>query len=129
MKTKLYRAIACLLEARVNCARSGRDEWATEYEQDVYDLVDNYLPSGSGFDGGTMIDDWEKIKPEKLVFYTQFHHMDENGVYDGWTEHTVTVTPSLVYGFNLRISGPNRNEIKDHIHDVFYEALNQEVER
>ena len=58
--------------------------------------------------------------PDKLVFYTSFHHMNDNGFYDGWTEHTVTVRPSLQFGFNMKISGQNRNEIKYHLHDVFY---------
>ena len=48
--------------------------------------------------------------------------------YDGWTEHTVTVTPSFS-GFNMRISGRNRNDIKDHMHETFYSALHTEVLR
>ena len=51
----------------------------------------------------------------------------ETGMYDGWTEHTVTVRPSLQFGFRLSISGRNRNGIKDYIAEVFGEILNTEV--
>jgi hypothetical protein len=53
--------------------------------------------------------------------------MTEGGMYDGWTEHTVVVTPSLAFGINIRITGRNRNDIKDYLHDVFHEALTKGV--
>ena len=53
--------------------------------------------------------------------------MNENGYYDGWTEHTVTVTPSLQHAFSLRISGRNRNDIKDMMHESFNYALRTDV--
>ena len=53
--------------------------------------------------------------------------MNENGYYDGWTEHTVTVTPALSGEFHLRISGRNRNDIKDMIHESFDHLLRTDV--
>ncbi len=81
-----------------------------------------YLPSGSGFDNGTEID--ERSTPSRLVLLTSFHHMDENGNYDGWTSHTVTVTPTFA-GLDVRVSGRDRNNIKDYIADVFRAALEE----
>lgn len=52
------------------------------------------MPSGSGFDAGTRLDE-DKTNDSRLVFTTAFHHMDEHGTYAGWTEHTVTVRASL----------------------------------
>ena len=49
--------------------------------------------------------------------------MDEHGGYDGWTEHKIIVTPSLVYGFELRVTGKDRNDIKDYIAEVMHGAL------
>ena len=49
------------------------------------------------------------------MLYTHFHHMNDGGFYDGWTEHSVVVTPSLVYGFDTRITGRDRNDIKNYI--------------
>lgn len=122
---KLYRELASLVQANINCEISGNKEWFEKHEARIEELVENYMPSGSGFDCGTKID-LDKSTPEKLVFYTDFHHMNE-GYYNGWTEHRITVRPSLAFGFTLTISGRNRNEIKDYIHQVFDCALNEEV--
>lgn len=46
------------------------------------------LPSGSGFDAGTRI---EKSSDFSVVFFTEYHHMNEMGYYDGWTKHTVKI--------------------------------------
>jgi len=54
--------------------------------------------------------------------------MNEHGFYDGWTEHRITVKPSLAFGFELTISGRDRNEIKDYLSDVFYLWLREETE-
>src|SRR5690606_41537978 len=62
----------------------------------------------------------------KIVLRTSFHHMNESGFYDGWTEHIITVIPDLVNGFDLRISGRNKNDVKEYIADVFYEVLRSE---
>ena len=123
---KLYRKLASLVQAHINCEISGNKEWFEKHEARIEELVKNYMPSGSGFDCGTKID-LDKSTPEKLVFYTDFHHMNEVGYYDGWTEHRITVRPSLAFGFTLTISGKNRNEIKDYIHQAFDCALNEEV--
>jgi hypothetical protein len=57
--------------------------------------------------------------------------MHDSGMYDGWTEHTIVLTPSFLGHFDMRISGHNRNEIKDYIADTFRIALgivvNQEM--
>jgi hypothetical protein len=84
------------------------------------------LPSGSGIDSGTKID-LDKSHAEKIIFYFGFHHMDENGFYDGWTEHTLVVTPSFT-GINLRIGGRDRNQIKEYLYDTYDYALTCEVE-
>lgn len=123
---KLYRELASLVRARLNCEETGNREWFQKHEERIEELVKNYMPSGSGFDCGTKID-LDKSTPEKLVFYTDFHHMNEVGYYDGWTEHRITVRPSLAFGFTLTISGNNRNEIKDYIHQAFDCALDEEV--
>jgi hypothetical protein len=85
-----------------------------------------YLPSGSGIDSGTQID-IAKSGADKLVFNTSFHHMDEWGSYDGWTDHVVTVKPSLALYFTVSVSGRDRNDIKDYLAEVFHVALAEEV--
>ncbi len=70
----------------------------------------------------------EMSSGELLEFKTAFHHMDENGCYDGWTEHTVTVTPSLIHEFTVKVSGRDRNEIKSYIAETFQHALSVVLE-
>jgi len=65
--------------------------------------------------------------PEHLVFHCSYHHMNENGYYDGWTDHIVHVTPSLIHGFRLRITGTNRNGIKDYLVDIYRTWLNETI--
>jgi hypothetical protein len=75
------------------------------------------LPFGSGIDKGIKFD-WDNSKPNKLVFNFSFHHM-KDGYYNGWTDHKLILTPSFTVGYDMRISGKDKNDIKDHLHDVF----------
>jgi len=88
----------------------------------VLRALEQELPSGSGFDHGTRID-IDASTRECIVLHTAFHHMDEQGCYDGWTEHTVRVRPCFVHDFFLTISGQDRNAIKDYMYDAFSSAL------
>lgn len=126
MKGPLYRRLAQLLVAIDNCQRNGNDEWLRRHTDAMRALVREHMPSGSGFDNGTKLDP-ARSSGEKLVFETSFHHMNESGSYDGWTHHEVFVTPSLGFEFKLRVTGRNRNEIKDLIAESFHVALSREV--
>ncbi len=123
----LYAVLASTLIARDNCRRSGNDEWHDRHETRVAELVKRYLPSGSGFDNGTKLDE-VRSTGDRLIFFVDFHHMNEHGFYDGWTTHRVVVRPSLAFGFRLTISGRNRNDIKDHIAEVFDAALHTPID-
>jgi hypothetical protein len=126
MARYLYSELANIIDAYKACIKMGNDEWTNKHGDRMDDLVHKYMPHGSGFDSGTRFSTAES-HAEKLVFRTAFHHMNDVGYYDGWTEHVITVTPSF-QGFNLRISGRNQNDIKDYIHEQFYWALKQEIE-
>jgi hypothetical protein len=120
----LAREIAGRIAAIENCRASGNTEWQERHSEAVRALARDYLPSGSGFDNGTQCD-FPASQPDCLVFRTAYHHMHESGMYDGWTEHTVRVRPSLVYGLAISVSGPNRNGIKDYIAVAFADALDK----
>ena len=119
MKLPLYQLIARAGEAVRNCAKNGNEVWLHVWE-DLLEQCEEFLPSGSGFDAGTKI---EYAGKSKIILQTSFHHMDEHGHY----EHTVTVIPDLMYGFDIRISGRDKNDVKGHIAYVFHDALRQEV--
>lgn len=118
---KLYSAIARSVQARLNCITANNSEWQAKHEATIDALCDE-MPSGSGFDNGTKLD-LDASTGDKLVFTTAYHHMDENGGYSGWTQHTVTAKPSLVHDFTLTIGGRDRNGIKEYIADTFNSAL------
>lgn len=122
----LANVIASRLAAIENCRQSGNAEWEARHAEYVAALVREHMPSGGGFDCGTKLD-MDASRPECLRFTTQFHHMDENGCYDGWTSHAIIVRPSLVYGLDIRVMGRDRNGIKEYIAECFDSALRGEV--
>lgn len=122
---KLYVELATAIGAYKNCCKVLNTEWKDKWKERIVYLSKNYLPSGSGIDCGTSVM-LDKSAAEKIVFQVRYHHMNECGMYDGWTEHEVVVTPSFM-GFSLRIGGRNRNDIKDYLYDVFDVALNRDI--
>ena len=91
--------------------------------EEIAELINQYLPSGSGFDNGTTLN-LDKSTPQKLVFDTSFHHMSEHGYYTRWTDHTVTVRPEF-NGLDVRVSGRDHNGIKDFITECFEHTMNE----
>lgn len=122
----LYQELAALLQAQANCRRANNGEWLDRHGESIATLVKNFMPSGSGIDGGTTLDH-DASKPNRLVFNLSYHHMNDCGMYDGWTEHTLIVTPSLISGYDIRITGRNRNDIKEYLAEVYGYDLQQEV--
>lgn len=90
------------------------------------EIVKQCLPSGSGFDDGTKID-WKESTPDRLSLIADFHHMSEHGQYDGWTCHRVIVSASLLFEIDIRVTGRDRNEIKEYIAECFHHALRENV--
>lgn len=122
---KLFQKLANLVAARNNCQRTGNIDWETRHKDVANKLVRDHFPHGGGFDCGTRLS-WELSTGEKLVFDTEYHHMNDVGYYDGWTNHRVSVNPSLLYGFRVTVGGKNKNDIKDYIAEVFSAALSLE---
>lgn len=123
MRTVLQE-IASRFESWEHCVKNKKVERSAEWLFAIEKLVKDRMPSGSGLDAGTKFD-FEASRLDRLVLITDFHHMNEHGFYDGWTYHKVIVTPSFV-GFDLRITGRDRNQIKDYLYDIFYQALGEE---
>lgn len=120
----VYQRIANALHASATCEASGNIDWRDKWRNRLDAIERDILPSGSGFDSGSQID--RDSTNKRIVIDTAFHHMNENGYYDGWTHHKVIITPCLSHGFELRITGRDRNAIKEYIADCFYHVLRQE---
>jgi hypothetical protein len=117
--------LASTIQALKNCVESGNTEWEDKHRARIARIVADYLPSGSGVDNGTTLE-LDKCTRSKLVMSCGFHHMDESGGYDGWTEHTVIVTPEFD-GFAVDVKGRNRNDIKEYLADIFHSAMSEQV--
>lgn len=92
-----------------------------EYKQNNEDRIDwllEPLPHGSGIDNGVKLD-IERSDRNKIIFTFEYHHMNGDGYYDGWTDHTLIIKPDLIHGYNLRITGRDRNQVKDYLYDLF----------
>ena len=133
MKKTLLEVIAGRIAARNNCIASGNAEMRDKHTQYIHDAVNEGMPSGNGFDNGTRIQlnqcRVDMSHPDRLVFTTEYHHMNEHGMYDGWSNHTIYVKPCfLSSGFVLTITGSNRGGVKDYIEEVFRNTLRTYVE-
>lgn len=124
-KRPLYKIIASLIGAIRNCEESGNTEWLDKHTERLEWIARNKLPSGSGIDRGTRIDT-KASAPDRVFLMTAFHHMDDAGSYDGWTEHTITITPSLAFDFLLKVSGRDRNDVKEYLVQLYQNALIEE---
>ena len=125
----LVQILASTVNALFKCNASGNADGRRRHEDTLAELCRNFMPSGSGIDSGTVLDTDASLRSagEKLHFTLEFHHLNDGGYYDGWTQHKLTVTPSLFLGPKLRFSGPDRNHIKEYLHEVYASALSQEI--
>jgi hypothetical protein len=127
MKTqKLFTRFAQLAQQYHNCAKSNNSTWQDKARETAETLCKDYMPSGSGIDSGTEFD-IDASNENKLVFKTSFHHMNDGGFYDGWTVHQITVRANMAQGYSLGVSGRDRNQIKEYLHEVYSSALSDEV--
>ena len=124
--TYAYTRIAELTGVIHECQARSNTVWLANCRESLTDIMREHAPSGSGIDSGTQFIESESTD-EKLVFQTAFHHMDDNGFYCGWSHHKVIARPSFVFGYSLRITGPNTRDIKDYLMDVFTHFLETEV--
>ena len=126
MSQPLYAVIAAKVSAIESCMKNNNVQHKTQHENDINALVKEYMPSGGGFNYPVDVV-WEDTKSERLVFETKFDHMNEYGFYVGTTPHKITVTPSLAFDVNIKVSGQNQKGAKEQITDAFLEALKQPV--
>jgi hypothetical protein len=120
---KMFQALAQVAEI---LNRPYLESQVLDFQTQQYDALVKLLPADSGFVQGTEFI-CVRSGPNRLVFRTIFQHMDDNGSYDGVTEHEVIVTASLTIGFEIRVTGKNHRDIKEHIADAFNACLSAEA--
>jgi hypothetical protein len=80
-----------MYEARDRCIVSCNTEWVKRWTL-MIEALKTLLPSGSGIDDGTQV---VNVDAHRIVLQAAFHHLNDVGNYDGWTEHTIRVTPGV----------------------------------
>ena len=115
---KLYRELAINIDWLNRTLEDPSKGFWSNKAQDHINTIMADSPSGSGIDAGTALD-LNESTGNKIIFRVSYHHMNDAGYYDGWTEHKITVKPSLTSDYDLTIGGRDRNNIKDHLYETF----------
>lgn len=113
----LASTVVSACEALRNCEGTPNHPWTSRWASLLDAIEANLLPSGSGFDNGTKIDR-EATNPKRISLRVEYHHMTGTGFYDGWTSHSVTISPTFC-GCEVRVSGSDRNGIREYIGEIF----------
>jgi len=123
----LYKVLANSIQAYKNCIQ-GQNPWRGKWRDNVSYCEENHLPHGSGI--GDCKVDIDKSSGNKVVIFSDYHVMDENGFYDGYIDFSVTIKPNLLFDFTLEIKGKfgKYQDIKDYLYEVFEQDLRREVE-
>lgn len=122
-KRTVAQTLASAIMARRNCNQSGKTEWYDRWTKLCERIESEFLPRGSGVDNGTRID-WSKSTGARIVLACGYHHINDSGIYSGWSEHTITITPDWE-GINITIGGRDRNGIKEYLSELYHAALSE----
>jgi len=120
----VVEALTSCVVAINNCAKSKNEEWLERHQQTLHNIMEK-APHGDGIDGDGI--EFSHGSEKVLQFSVSFHHMDENGYYDGWSKHIVTVKPSLLDRFEIQVSGRDRNGIKELLRQTFDNWLRSKI--
>jgi len=124
---KVYQKISGSFNAWLNCTNDNvvrKDQdgnlWEDNHFDSIQNIIDEYLPSGSGIDSNTTLD-FDASKKEKLVLNSSYHVMNDTGYYNGWIDYRVIITPSLQFGFDIKIVG-NFGKYRDDLYEYLIEV-------
>lgn len=125
----VYKELASLVDARERCLKDNNTIWFDNHTNRIEEIIKEYLPHGSGFDGITKIN-YDRSSGERLHLTSEFHAMDDNGSYDEWIYFRIIITPSLQFGFNMNIIGNfgKYQSLKDDIGEMLDQCFNVVIE-
>lgn len=96
--------------------------WQDRHWESIEKMLE-VLPHGSGFDTGFKLN-VDESSQHKIVFDFTYTHYTEGGYNDGHTEHQAIFTPAFNNsGYNLRITGIDKNGIKEYVMDTLYDYV------
>lgn len=110
--------------ALLNSVENGNPEWVTRWQTRIAKLVE-VIPRGSGIDRAPRKRSDIEVMPSVIRFEIGYHHEDDGGFY-GWTDHVITIRPAFD-GLDVRVSGRNRRNVKDYLHEAMEHAFTRHV--
>lgn len=122
---KTYQELASRFIAYQSCIKNGNAEWRDKHKEVIEQIISS-LPHGSGIDGNTSFD-YTNSKPNKLFINSEYHAMDDNGMYDKWITFKLILEPSWD-GFDITIKdnfGSKYQFLKDYLVEIFYYELDK----
>lgn len=121
----LYVHMASAIGARKRCDETGNNEWFAKWTDRLGNMLEA-LPHGSGIDGTWAID-FDASTSERIVLTVQYHNMNSDGYYAGWSDLKITIKSSLQFGYDMRIVGGDA-DLKDYLQDCIGLALTNETD-
>lgn len=126
MKIRLYQAIVFNGMSRMHCAKNGNLEWEKIWNERLNELQE-LLPSGGGLDSGIFIIR-DTITAHNFVLTGKYHHMNEQGYYDGWYHWNAVVRPSFLSEIEVDIEWvdlppPDRDSVDESICENIRDVL------
>jgi len=128
MEKQVYKQLSSSFMAYKHCVFSENQTFIDIHEKRLYDIAENHLPAGSGFDVGTLFD-FEKSRDDRLVLQSSYHPLNEAGFYEEWIDFEVVIKPSLAFDFTIDVKGRfgTRQDIKEYILDTMHYYLNEKI--
>lgn len=123
----VYQKLATTFMAYRNCLEAmgpqtshNHKHYATladRHWETIKGIVKDSLPHGSGIDTDLQFD-FSKSGFDRLLIHGEYHNMDDCGNYDGWTQFTVAVIPSLSFDFQVEVEVSDYDliRVKDRTH-------------
>jgi len=118
--------IKCLAQAQCSERYPTLSE-REELQSEIKWVLNGMLPHGSGIDADWIIS--FKNKSNKIYISNSYHHMNEDGYYDGWSDFTVIINLLGNEYFKLVFNGTEsqrlakKYDIRDYLESYLSECL------
>lgn len=96
-------------------------KWVVPSKARLSELLEP-LPRSNGLDAGVVFD-WNRSKPNKFIFSFNYYYRDKRGDRSGWTRHQLIITAGYFNKFYMRITGRNKNKMKESLLTLFNEIF------
>ena len=120
---KVYKKISAL----INAIKSSKNQkYIDKWEEELEILIDDYLPSGSGFNNTPNII-MDSCSRERIFLNIPFQELHKNGYYNELINLTIIVKSDLQHDFDIVCLNNIDTGILDYILDTYQEYLNKEL--